>query len=142
MDEEGTTVKVAVLEQRVIDLKEIVLKLEEAIERIGDVNANIIKMLAVHEEKINTNQENAQTLFNQFIQLSEKVGEDKKEVLDKINTVSNKVNSLTLKFGAALTFALFIGFVINNAGFFEKMLEHGKNDKALLTKPPVYAKMV
>ena len=31
---EDSNVKVAVLEQKVIDLKEIVLKLEEAIERI------------------------------------------------------------------------------------------------------------
>ena len=50
-------VEVAVLKQQVLDLKEIVLKLEEAIERINDVNLNVIKMLAAHEERIIHNEQ-------------------------------------------------------------------------------------
>ena len=44
--------KVAVLEQKVEDLKEIVVKMDSAIEKMGEVNINVSKMLAVHDEKI------------------------------------------------------------------------------------------
>lgn len=44
-------IRVAVLEQRVADLKEIVLKVDDAIEKISQVNINLTKMIAVHEEK-------------------------------------------------------------------------------------------
>ena len=42
--------KVAVLEQKVEDLKEIVVKMDSAIEKMGEVNINVSKMLAVHDE--------------------------------------------------------------------------------------------
>lgn len=46
------SIKVAVLEQRIIDFANIVSKIDDAITKLSDVNANITKMLAVHEERI------------------------------------------------------------------------------------------
>ena len=48
MDDE---VKVAILEQKQEVLEQFVGKLDSAIEKIAEVNTNVSKMLAVHEEK-------------------------------------------------------------------------------------------
>ena len=45
-------VKVAVLEQKFTDFTSIVNKLDDAIQKLSEVNTNLIKMLAVHDEKI------------------------------------------------------------------------------------------
>jgi hypothetical protein len=45
-------VKVAVLEQKFADFANIVNKLDDAIQKLSEVNTNVIKMLAVHDEKI------------------------------------------------------------------------------------------
>jgi N-acetylmuramic acid 6-phosphate (MurNAc-6-P) etherase len=46
------SIKIAVLEQKLLDFSNIVHKLDEAISKLSDVNANIMKMLAVHDERI------------------------------------------------------------------------------------------
>ena len=42
-------VKVALLEQKLEDLKDIIVKLDDAIEKMSEVNSNVGRMLAVHE---------------------------------------------------------------------------------------------
>ena len=54
MDEE---VKVAILEQKQEVLEQFVQKLDSAIEKIAEVNTNVSKMLAFHEEKISKQEE-------------------------------------------------------------------------------------
>jgi len=46
------SIKIAVLEQKLLDFSNIVYKLDEAISKLSDVNSNIMKMLAVHDERI------------------------------------------------------------------------------------------
>ena len=43
-------VKLAVLEQKIEDLKPIVLRIDAAIEKLSEVNTTVSRMLAVHEE--------------------------------------------------------------------------------------------
>jgi hypothetical protein len=45
-------IKVAVLEQRLIDFGNVLERLDSAITKFSEVNSNITKMLAVHDEKI------------------------------------------------------------------------------------------
>lgn len=45
-------VKVAVLTQKVDDLKGVLIRLDDAIEKISEVNSNVSKILAVHEQRI------------------------------------------------------------------------------------------
>jgi hypothetical protein len=139
---EDSNVKVAVLEQKVIDLKEIVLKLEEAIERISDVNSNITKMLAVHEQRINTNEENSHNIFRKVWDLSERQEADKIELINKIASVQTEVKTTRNKVAIAAAVVFFIGFVIQNAAFFEKMLEMGQDKKALLTNSEKYGRLI
>ena len=48
MEEE---VKVAVLEERLENFETLVSRLDSAIEKIAEVNNNVSRMLAVHEDK-------------------------------------------------------------------------------------------
>lgn len=49
MDEQT---KIALMEQKIDNFATIVSKLDNTIEKLSEVNANVIKMLAVHEEKV------------------------------------------------------------------------------------------
>ena len=51
---ESHQIKVAVLEQKIEDLKPIVLRIDKAIEKLSEVNTTVSRMLAVHEERIST----------------------------------------------------------------------------------------
>ena len=46
---EENQVKLAVLEQKIEDLKPIVLRIDAAIEKLSEVNTTVSRMLAVHE---------------------------------------------------------------------------------------------
>jgi len=50
-------VKVAVLEERLQNFEAIVTKLDSAIEKLAEVNNNVSRMLAVHEERISKQEE-------------------------------------------------------------------------------------
>lgn len=128
-------VKVAVLQQQVLDLKEIVLKLEEAIERINDVNLNVIKMLAAHEERIIHNEQTGQTLVAKVIELEGKINSNKEELEEKINGVKNKIIPF-------VTVVIFCGFIISNASFFGKLLHNVEDKKTSLTNPPTYGRLI
>ncbi len=45
-------IKVAVLEERLENFETLVSRLDSAIEKIAEVNNNVSRMLAVHEERI------------------------------------------------------------------------------------------
>jgi hypothetical protein len=51
-------VKVAVLEERLQNFESVVSKLDAAIEKIAEVNNNVSRMLAVHEERISETRRN------------------------------------------------------------------------------------
>ena len=73
MDEE---VKVAILEQKQEVLEQFVQKLDSAIEKIAEVNTNVSKMLAVHEEKISKQEEIDGILFTKIDELRDKMDRD------------------------------------------------------------------
>ena len=50
-------VKVAVLEERLENFETLVSRLDSAIEKIAEVNNNVSRMLAVHEERITKQEE-------------------------------------------------------------------------------------
>ncbi len=152
MEEDSTTVKVAVLEQKISDLKEIVLKVEEAIEKINQCNVNIAKMLAVHEEKINNNFDMNESLDRKINNISNKMDEDHKNVLTEITSIktditkldgklTKEMSSIQTKFVFAMGAIVVIGFIINNAGFFSNLLKLGHTKTTHLTNPPSYVKL-
>jgi len=52
---ENEEVKVAILETRLENFETLVSRLDSAIEKIAEVNNNVSRMLAVHEQRRSTN---------------------------------------------------------------------------------------
>jgi len=145
-------IRVAVLEQRVSDLKEIFLKVDDAIEKISQVNINLTKMIAVHEEKFEVREKSERSINGKIDNIYKKMEEDHKNVLNeihKVNATLEKVEqnldkrltkveddqtNINLKLAAVAACALFIGFIIQNSGFFVKILSD--EEKALTNPTP------
>ena len=84
-------VKVAILEQKLEDLKPIILKIDAAIEKLSEVNTTVSRMLAVHEERISKQQEIDDILFAKIDKLSDKVDINHDSVLSRIRLIETKV---------------------------------------------------
>jgi hypothetical protein len=142
MEDETNVIKVAVLEQKVFDLKEIVLKLEEAIERINDVNSNITKMLAVHDERINMNEQNNHTLYEKVWELSRKIDSNKIDIEKKVDEVSKEATATKNKIVTITAIILFFGFIISNSSFFGRLLHQTPQPRTSLTNTGLCARIV
>ena len=88
MDEE---VKVAILEQKQEVLEQFVQKLDSAIEKIAEVNTNVSKMLAVHEEKISKQEEIDGILFTKIDELRDKMDGDHDIIRARLSVLERRV---------------------------------------------------
>jgi Zn-dependent oligopeptidase len=91
METNNNQVKVAVLEQRVDDFSTVVTKLDVAIEKLSEVNSNVLRMLAVHEEKISKQEEIDSILFDRIDKLRDKMDLDHNLVTSKIQLLEKKL---------------------------------------------------
>ena len=79
--------EVQLLKKEVSDMKMIYSRLDKAIEKISDVSNSIIRMLAVHEEKI-SQQEEVQ------IRSEQEINNDIKELHSRISTNNRELITL------------------------------------------------
>jgi ABC-type phosphate transport system auxiliary subunit len=83
--------KVAILEEKLHTTEQLMQRIESAIEKMSEVSANVTKMLAVHEQKIDGNDKVDAILFAKIDQLSSKMDKDHNVVLDKLQGLEKKV---------------------------------------------------
>ena len=83
--------KVAILEEKLHTTEQLMQRIESAIEKMSEVSANVTKMLAVHEQKIDANDKTDAILFAKMDQLSTKMDTDHNTVLDKLQGLEKKV---------------------------------------------------
>jgi predicted DNA repair protein MutK len=83
--------KVAILEEKLHTTEQLMQRIESAIEKMSEVSANVTKMLAVHEQKIEGNDKVDAILFAKIDQLSNKMDADHNIVLDKLQGLEKKV---------------------------------------------------
>jgi hypothetical protein len=83
--------KVAILEEKLHTTEQLMQRIESAIEKMSEVSANVTKMLAVHEQKIEGNDKVDAILFAKIDQLSNKMDNDHNVVLDKLQGLEKKV---------------------------------------------------
>jgi methionine synthase II (cobalamin-independent) len=83
--------KVAILEEKLHTTEQLMQRIESAIEKMSEVSANVTKMLAVHEQKIESNDKVDAILFTKIDQLSAKMDTDHNAVLDKLQGLEKKV---------------------------------------------------
>ena len=90
MDKEEQ-VKLAVLDQRLETFEGIVAKLDAAIEKIAEVNNNVSRMLAVHEERITKQEEIDAVLFDKIDKLRDKMDSDHDSVTQRLSLLERKL---------------------------------------------------
>ena len=88
---EENQVKLAVLEQKIEDLKPIVLRIDAAIEQLSEVNTTVSRMLAVHEERITKQEEVDTILFAKIDKLRDKMDSDHDSVLQRLRGLEKRV---------------------------------------------------
>jgi len=84
-------IRVAVLEQKLEDLKDIIIKIDSAIEKLSEVNSNVSKMLAVHEERITKQEETDSILFAKIDKLRDKVDGDYNIIVSRVSMIEKRV---------------------------------------------------
>ena len=83
--------KIAVVNQKVEDIKPLVHKMEAAIEKLSELNTSVSRMLAVHEERITKQEEIDTILFAKIDQLRDKMDVDHNSVLSRIHGLEKTV---------------------------------------------------
>ena len=84
-------VKVAVLEERLQNFEAIVTKLDSAIEKLAEVNNNVSRMLAVHEERISKQEDIDAVLFDKIDKLRDKMDSDHDIVTKRLSLLERKL---------------------------------------------------
>jgi hypothetical protein len=121
--------KLAVLESKLgiyEDLsKEMVDKLERAVDKISEGNNQIAQVLARHEERLENSIRADELLLKMMEEMKESNSKEHEMVIKRIETVENRVNDLAtfrwITVGIATTAAVIIG----SAGFFGNLLTTG-----------------
>lgn len=105
-------IRVAVLEQKLEDVKDIIVKIDDAIEKLSEVNSNVTKMLAVHEQRISKQEETDSILFTKIDKLRDKVDRDYDSIVSRVQTIEKRV---WMAIGAIAC----ITFIMNNTRVIE-----------------------
>jgi len=84
-------IKVAVLEERLQNFEAFVSKLDSAIEKIAEVNNNVSRMLAVHEERLSKQEEIDNILFDKIDKLRDKMDSDHDSVGQRLSLLERKL---------------------------------------------------
>ena len=84
-------IKVAVLEERLQNFEAIVSKLDSAIEKLAEVNNNVSRMLAVHEERIGKQEKIDMVLFDKIDKLRDKMDSDHDSVTKRLSLLEKKL---------------------------------------------------
>ena len=84
-------IKVAVLEEKLQNFEAVVTKLDSAIEKIAEVNNNVSRMLAVHEERISKQEQIDSVLFDKIDKLRDKMDSDHDNVSQRLSLLERKL---------------------------------------------------
>ena len=79
------------LDQRLETFEGIVSKLDAAIEKIAEVNNNVSRMLAVHEERITKQEDIDAVLFDKIDKLRDKMDSDHDIVSQRLSLLERKL---------------------------------------------------
>ena len=84
-------IKLAVLEEKLQNFETLVSRLDSAIEKIAEVNNNVSRMLAVHEERISKQEEIDAVLFDKIDKLRDKMDSDHDIVTQRLSLLERKL---------------------------------------------------
>lgn len=73
-------VRIALMEQKIDTFDTILSKLDSTIDKLSEVNSNVIKMLAVHEEKVAQSEKTDDIIIKLVGEANKRIDEIQKEV--------------------------------------------------------------
>ena len=104
-ENEAENVKLAVLEEKVFNMVEVISKLDDTIEKLSDLSVNVSRMLAVHEEKLEFARESAAETAKDIAHLESKMEEHYDETTGRLRSLERRV---WIGAGIAITVALIL----------------------------------
>lgn len=127
--------KLAVLESKLgiyEDLsKEMLDKLERAVDKISEGNNQIAQVLARHEEKLDQSERADQLLLHMMEEMKAANSKEHEAVIKRIEGVESRVNDLATFRWITVGVATAAAVVIASAGFFGNLLTVGNNGSTL-----------
>lgn len=123
--------KLAVLESKLgiyEDLsKEMLDKLERAVDKISEGNNQIAQVLARHEEKLDQSERADQLLLHMMEEIKASNSKEHEAVIRRIEGVESRVNDLATFRWITVGVATAAAAIIASAGFFGNLLTVGNN---------------
>lgn len=132
MDNNKGDVEVAVLKEKVLIFEKFVERLDQAILKITEVNSNVSKMLAVHEERLGKQERVDEILFDKIDKLREQMDTDHNGLLQRLATLERKVWAGLGALGSVTLLLQLIGPHI-----FNKVLSPAKASDTIVEDRPV-----
>jgi hypothetical protein len=127
--------KLAVLESKLgiyEDLsKEMLDKLERAVDKISEGNSQIAQVLARHEEKLENSMRADELLLHMMEEMKESNSKEHVAVIKRIETVETRVNDLATFRWITVGIATTAAVIISSAGFFGNLLTTGNSGSTL-----------
>jgi len=90
-EKEPDSVKLAVLEEKVFNMVEVISKLDDTIDKLSDLSANVSKMLAVHEEKLEFARETAAETAKDIEELEERIDQRLNSHSSRLKIVERRI---------------------------------------------------
>ena len=87
----SSSVKIAVLDQKLEDLKNVVVRVDDAIQKISEVNINVSRMLAVHDERISKQEQTDIVLFSKIDKLRDKIDLDHDSIRARLSLLERRI---------------------------------------------------
>jgi hypothetical protein len=112
MADESNELKIAILEQRVNNFYGLISKIDSAIDKLSEVNTNIIKMLAVHDEKIAQNERTESLLTRLNNDLKTELNLTTKDLEKKIDAIVVDVEELNKYKWMSIAFGVIAAIVV------------------------------
>jgi len=113
--ENNGNLQLAVVEEKINSIERLTIKLDNAIEKISEVNNNVSRMLAVHEEKLAKQEQVDNILFDKIDKLRDKMDSDH-------DSVTQRIRGLERKVWVGLGILTTVTFILNMPGTFDKVL--------------------
>ena len=119
-EKEPDNIKLAVLEEKLGNMVEVISRLDATIEKLSDLSVNVSKMLAVHEEKLEIARETAAETAKEIGELELKLENQIDETNIRIGKVERKVWVTFGGISLTLVTLMIISPIVTEALFLEE----------------------
>ena len=119
VEKDPDNIRLAVLEEKLVNTAEVISKLDATIEKLSDLSVNVSKMLAVHEEKLEFARESAAETAREIDELEEKIE-------GKLEETSGRIRAIERRVWIGLGIVLAVTVLVQSKGIISSFPEPGR----------------